>query len=913
LFFGNLYPDLTPKMQPRTVVAHYEILSAIGRGGMGEVWKAHDSRLGRDVAIKTLPSEFSSDTDRLARFQREARLLASLNHPGIAAIYGLEESGGSRFLVLELVEGETLADRLKRGAIPLDESIRLALQISAAIEAAHEKGVIHRDLKPANIKVTPDGKVKVLDFGLATVFAPEKRDGSLSDSPTLTMSATQQGIILGTAAYMSPEQARGEQVDKRSDIWSFGVVLYEMVTGKRLFEGNTVTDTLAAVLLKPPDFESAPVSVRKLLRACLERDPRRRLRDIGEVWRLVEDSDTEHHADRKTGSSGVLWVALVAIALLALIALWAPWRSTPERPLVRLDVDLGQDVFLSSADQIPLISVAISPDGNRIAYSARSTGGPTRLFTRRLDEPKVTELSGTAGAMGPVFSPDGRWIGFYADNKFNKVSVEGGTVVPLGDVPGFPGGADWAEADTIIVAGMTTAGPGAGGLARIRSSGGTPIKVTDATGELGHVRPQTLPGGKAVLFGAYPGLITDKHSVDVIDLVDGHRKTILPGAASARYLPTSNGSGYLLYVKKGTLFAISFDLNLLETRGDPVPIVNDLAYQYISDAAQYDVSPNGTLVYRKASGTLTLPAATIQWLIPGNDGEARKERLREKPDFYSSPQLSRDGSRMAMLVSNQGEQDVWVYDFRQDRTTRLTIGGGPYTQPIWGPDGRFVFFASFSGSISWTRSDGAGQPQPLSQSKDFQIPMAFTSVGNRLAYVEAGQIWTVAIEETNGKLQAGKPELFVKSEFNMLFPSFSPDGKWLAYSWIASGGNPEIYVRAFPDTGGRWQISNNLASPTCLGSLCGGRPVWSPNGKDILYQSGDEIMAVAYTTRGDAFVADKPRVWLTKLSGQDWDLAANGQRVAVVTPETQVAPRQDHEVVFLMNFIDELRRKVPTK
>jgi serine/threonine-protein kinase len=599
------------------------------------------------------------------------------------------------------------------------------------------------------------------------------------------------------------------------------------------------------------------------------------------------------------------------MAVLALVAAWAPWRSTPERPLVRLDVDLGQDVFLSSPEQEPLISVAISRDGNRIVYSARSQGG-TRLFTRRLDELKATELAGTTGAVSPTFSPDGRWIGFYAGNKFNKISVEGGAVVPLVDVPGFPAGANWAEDDSIIVAGVTSTGPGAGGLARIRSSGGTPIKVTDANGELGHVWPQTLQGGKAILFGAYPGLVPDKHSVDVITLADGHRKTIVPGGTSARYLPTSTGSGHLLYAKQGTLFAIPFDPNRLETRGAPVPVVTDVAYQYISDAAQYDVSLNGTMVYRKASGSPARPLATIQWLTPGSDGASKKEQLREKPGVYSLPHLSPDGTRLAMLVADQAAPDVWIYDIRRDVMTRLTIGGGPYTQPIWSPDSRYVFFASLTGGMLWTRSDGAGQPQQLSQSKDFQLPMSVTRDGKRLAYSEAGQIWTIQLEDANGTLKAQKPELFVKSEFNTLFPTFSPDGKWMAYSSNATG-NPEIYVRAFPDTGGRWQISNNVRSQDCIGAVCGGRPVWSPNGHDLMYQSGDQIMAVAYTAKGDAFVAEKPRVWLTKLSGLEWDIAADGKRVAVITPETQVAPRQEHEVVFLLNFFDELRRRVPVK
>jgi serine/threonine-protein kinase len=532
--------------------------------------------------VKVLPEAFARDTGRMSRFQREAEVLAALNHPNIAQIYGAEEHA----LVMELVEGPTLAERIQQGAIPLDESLEIARQIAEALEAAHEKGIVHRDLKPSNVKIKPDGTVKVLDFGPAAIL--QTNDSGATDpanSPTLTIGGTQAGAILGTAGYMSPEQAVGKPVDRRADIWSFGVVLFEMLTGQRLFTGETPSHILAGVIKGEIDFgklpSATPAAIRHLLKRCLDRDVKMRLQAIGEARVAIADAGKDAGPAASGASRSRLgnlgWIAAAVLAGGAAVAGWGWWHASrpADKPLVRLDVDLGPEISLPENS---LMTVALSPDGTRLAYLARSSGTPQRLFTRRLDQPKATELPGTAGAGGLSFSADGRWIGFYSGGKFNKISVEGGAVVPLVDAVGVPGGASWQEDGNIIVVGAGTARMGPGGLSRIGADGGAPTKVTEANGEFGHLFPQTLPGGKAILFVAYPTISPDKAHVDVIILADGRRKTLVPGGTSARYVPTANGSGHLLYANKGTLFAIPFDLDRLETRGTAVPILRSEPY-----------------------------------------------------------------------------------------------------------------------------------------------------------------------------------------------------------------------------------------------------------------------------------------------------------------------------------------------
>ena len=886
----------------------YEILAPLGAGGMGEVYRAKDTRLKREVAVKVLPEAFARDSGRRARLQREAEVLAALNHSNIAQIYGAEEGA----LVMELVEGPTLGDLIQQSAIPLEETLEIARQIAEALEAAHEKGVIHRDLKPANIKIKPDGTVKVLDFGLAAILQPAVSGATdPADSPTLTIGATQAGAIIGTAGYMSPEQAVGKPVDRRADIWSFGVVLFEMLTRQRLFTGETASHILAEVIKGEIDFgklpSATPVAIRHLLQRCLDRDVRMRLQAIGEARVAIANAgkgaEPAGAAPLRSRLGLAGWMAVAVLAAGAAVAGWGWWHASrpAEKPLVRLDVDLGPEISLPSLENNPLSAVALSPDGTRLAYVASSSGGPPHLFTRRLDQSKAVELPGTNGAIGPVFSPGGQWIGFSAGGKYNKISVQGGAVVPLGDMP-FAG-ASWSEDGSIITSGAT-------GLMRIPSEGGASTKVMGlANGEFAAAFPQVLPGGQAVLFVSYAALSADKASVEVLTLADGHRKTLVPGGTSAHYLPAANGSGYLVYTNKETLFAVPFDLDRLEIRGTAAPVLDDVAYQALSGGAQFDVSRSGTLIYRKGGRSTAQAMATIQWLSPGAAGAVRTDPLLSRPGIYISPRFSPDGTRLATMVMEQGATDLSVYDLRRDAMTRLASVGGP-AGLVWSPDGRYVLFGTVRNGILWTRADGASEPRPLTGTKTNQAPLSITSDGKRLAYSEytgRAQVWTVPLEETNGQMRAGKPEQLLKSPFAEVSAAFSPDGKWLAYCSNATG-NYEVFVQAFPDGTGRWQVSSNG----------GAFPVWSPNGRDLLYQSGDQIMAVAWTAKGDRFVAEKPRVWLAKLGafragfGTAWDLAPDGKRLAVVTPaETPGAPKQDHEVVMLLNFSDELRRRVP--
>jgi serine/threonine-protein kinase len=909
-------------LSPGARLGLYEILGVLGAGGMGEVYRATDTTLNRQVALKVLPEAFAADADRAARFKREAQVLASLNHPHIAQIYGFEASGPVSALAMELIEGPTLADRIATGAVPLDEALAMARQIADALEAAHEQGIIHRDLKPANIKLRPDGVVKVLDFGLAKALDPASA-APASDpvhSPTLipTMSSpamTRVGVILGTAAYMAPEQARGKAVDKRADIWAFGAVLYELITGRKAFDGEDVTETLAKVIQSEPRWDDVPVSVRRLLTRCLEKDPRKRLRDIGDVWTLMNETPATP-AGLTRRQRPWPWVgATVVTTVVAVVALWAPWRAArpADRPLVRLDVDLGPDVSLPPTANFFLSSVVVSPDGMRLAYV--SGGAPPdwgRLFTRRIDQPTATELPGTEGAEGPFFSPDGQWVGFFARGKVNKISVDGGAVVPLHLDKSLPTGASWAADGSLVLGGGLNKG-----LVRLPADGGTATTITElVAGELLHGLPQVLPGGKAVLFTAYDARPTlEGPHVDVASLTDRRTKTLVRSGSNGRYVTASDGTGFLIYTNKNTLFAVPFDLDRLETRGTALPMLNDVAYELTSGSSQMDASASGTLVYRKGGGGRA-PGMVVQWL----DAHGGRVSWLAKPGGYRSLSLSPNGTRAALIVIEGSTRDLWVCDRLRDAMVRLTTGEQALTNAIWTPDGRHLIVGSVGGGLFWIRADGASQLTPLLPAKSFEVPLSLSPDGKRLGFIDAQktpQLWTVSIEESNGRLQAGKPERFLESQFSDIGPFFSPDGRWVAYDSDASGAR-EVYVRPFPPpasgAGGQWQVSNSG----------GFQPIWSPSGRDLLYRAGDQIMAVGYTVKGDVFVPDKPRVWLanrllparpaSSLGGSDWALAPDGTHVAVLMPvESQEAPTPDHTIVLLQNVGDELRRRVPVK
>jgi len=871
---------------------------------MGEVYRARDTKLGRDVAIKVLPEAFAHDAERMARFEREAQVLASLNHPNIAAIYGLEESSDVRSLVMELVEGPTLEDRIAQGPVPLDEALALVKPIAEGLEYAHEKGVIHRDLKPANIKIASDGTVKLLDFGLAKAVEEPVVAGNPSISPTLTIRGTSAGVILGTAAYMAPEQARGAVVDKRADIWAFGVVLYEMLTAKQPFVGSTVSDTLAGVLKTDPDLAVIPASVRRLVRRCVEKDAKRRLRDIGDARLAIEEllagrTDGDE-TPQPSPKRAILWKAVAGILAVVLLSVGALfWRTTRpvSQPLVRLDVQLGPEFELSTVFSANAI---LSPDGTRVVYTGRGTDGKLRLYTRLLAQEHAVPLAGTEDASGPFLSPDGQSIAFFAGGKLKKASVQGGGTVVLCDAQSDRGGS-WGD-DGNIVAALTISGP----LFRVSPSGGTPQALTSLrqeNSELTHRYPQVLPGSQAVLFTAHTltGVGYERATIELQSLRTGERKTLVRDSYFGRYVP----SGHLLYIHQGGLYAAPMDVARQELTGPAAPVLEDVASTPQYGFAQLDVARNGTLVYVKGRG----PSQTLVWL----DSTGRTQPLRTVAADYGSPlsplKFSPDGKRLAVTVTQDGNTEVWVYDLERDVMTRLTFTPGFSGWPVWAPDGKHIVVTSSRNNampnLYWVRADGTGEAVRLTESKYRQNPVSFSPDGRRLAFTEINpqtkvDIWTLPLEEVESDHpKAGKPEPFLQTSFNEAVPKISPDGRWLAYVSDESGAG-EIYVRPFPGPGGKWQVSAG-----------GGRsPVWSKKAPELLYQNPQGMMAVSYTVKDGAFAASKPRLWVEKKDlGLGFDLAPDGKRFAVVQAETE--PKGTAQVTFLLNFFDELRRRAP--
>ena len=906
----------------------YEVVELLGAGGMGEVYRARDTRLKRDVAIKVLPDGFAADPERLARFQREAELLASLNHPNIAAIYGLEQADAITALVLELIEGETLADRLARGPMRFNDTMAIARQLVEALDAAHGKGVIHRDLKPANIKITPDDKVKVLDFGLAAVAPnPGAHDVNVTHSPTLTLGATRAGVILGTAAYMSPEQATGSAVDKRSDVWAFGVVLWEMLTGRRIFEGETVSHTLAFVITKEPDWNAippdTPPSIRRLLRRCLEKDRKRRLPDIASAQMEIDDAGATASSDvavqipaSPSAPPGTSWqralpwaVAAIATAGLAIVvALWAPWQTPPPVLPVRVSGELGVNALIGSPGA-PAANLAISPDGTTLAFVAADAGlSQVQLYMRRLDRLQSTAVPGTNNARDPFFSPDGEWVAFFADGKLKKVSVTGGAAVPLCDAPAGRGGW-WAEDGTIVFAPNSVPGTG---IFRVSAAGGTPEPVTTRSPDELHRWPQSLKRGHAILFTAATGAGTFENASIVVQTPgEGTRKIIHRGGYFARYLP----SGHLLYMSGGTLFAAAFDLDRLEITGSPVPVLEGIEASTGTGAAQLAVSSSGTAVYQTGSERgLEVP---IMWA----DRSGPTTPLRKMPSDWSNPIFSPDGTRIAFdVVAAGGTPDVWIYEWARDTATKLTFDPGPDTKPVWTPDGRRIAFSSTrtgtQGNLYWQRADGAGEAQRLTESTNTQLPGSWHPSGKFLAFSENNPktgpdifILPVDGDESSG-WKIGKPAVFLNSPAAELEPMFSPDGRWLAY-FSNESGQQQVYVRPFPGSGGGLQqISND-----------GGTfPSWSRARSELFFREPgtQQIIVAPYTATGETFRADKPRVWsparsLPRPRMRSYALHPDGGRVAMAAATDPRTANRSDKVVFVFNFFDELRRLATSK
>ena len=900
----------------------YEVTAQIGVGGMGEVFQATDLNLGRQVALKVLPDAFAHDAERLARFEREARTLASLNHPNIAIVHGLETATSSsgqitRALVMELVAGPTLADRIDKGPIALEEALLIARQIAEALEAAHEQGIVHRDLKPANVKVRENGTVKVLDFGLAKAMEPAVAvSSSLSMSPTITTPAmTQAGLILGTAAYMSPEQAKGRAADKRSDVWAFGCVLYEMLTGTRAFNGEDISDTLATVLKGQPNWaalsDSTPGAIRRLLRRSLEKDQRRRLADIADARLEIEEAISgSGHEDAKLPSlpnprTAILWTVIVMlmIALLALVAIWRPWRESAPLLSQRLTVELGADASLREATGMPF---AISPDGSMMAFVSEQRTGTRRLHLRRFGQLKADVLVDNVSAplADPFFSPDGQWIGFFsvADRAMKKISIAGGTAVTICDVLTNPSrGASWGDDGYIVFNPRPQDSP----LLRVSSAGGTPEPVSMLReGEVAHRWPQVLPGARSMLFTAvasFNGL--DGARIVAQGLPSGPAKVIVDGAYYGRYLR----SGHLLYIQGETLFAVRFDLARLETSGAPVAIVQGVRTLTESAASWFDVSDNGTLVY--APGGLTGNDAPMLWL----DRDGALKPLRAMPTDWRNPQFSPDGKRLAFGVEQRGQSDVWVRELESGREWNLTLNGAEDTSPIWSPDSSTIVFASTRGdgktlNLYWQSADGSGGPHPLTQSSVDKRPTSWHRSGKYLAYTAAGEVVILPLENIETDLKTGTPMPFVARRAGATSGAangmFSPDGQWLAYQ-SQDGGRTDVFVRSFPGPGGgQWQVSNS-----------GGRiPTWSRRLKELFYQSLDNrLMIVNYTVQGSAFRADAPQPWskepIESRPGQRWfDLHPLEERFVVNAADSSEGAPALNTVVVVTNVFDELQR-----
>jgi serine/threonine protein kinase len=876
-----------------SLIGPYSLTAPIGSGGMGEVWKARDTRLGRDVAIKVLPVALSQDADRRARFEREARVLASLNHSNIASIYGIENASSDAedsalALVMELVEGETLADRLARGPVPFDAAIVLAHQIAEALEAAHEKGIIHRDLKPANIKVTPTGKVKVLDFGLAKAFEEEHGAPDLSRSPTLSVAVTQQGLILGTAAYMSPEQAQGKAVDHRTDVWAFGVVLYELLAGRRPFTGETMPETLAAILRDEPDWRAVPAKARRLLRQCLEKDPRRRLRDIGDMQLLLEDSPVTAPA-RWTP-----WVAAgsLVLATIAVAAWWVSSRPSNTPQLLRFDIDLDQGApstyFYGS-------NAVLSPDGQRLVFVAEGADGVPRLYIRRLDEGASVELPGTEGAHSPFVSRSGRWVGFFDRRGLKRVAIDGGAALDVAEVAN-PRGGSWDGDEHIVLARGST-----NSLGRVAASGGEMQAVTEfRPGETSHRWPQVLPDGKGVLFTANSSNVGfDAANVVVVQSGERLGKIVVKGGTYGRYV----ASGHLVYFRAGTLFAQRFDLDTLEADGHEVPVLEDVAYSNLNGGGQLDVALTGAAIYTSAAGGLG--QMNIHWMDPGG----KTTPLLAKPGLYLWPRVSPDGQRLALTTVQGASQSNAVYDRARDILTPLSFESHVASAPLWTADGRMILFRSDEG-MSWIRSDGAGAAQPLTRSKYVQYPWSIHPSGKRLAYFEQGppsgfQLWTLPLDTSDGEFKtAGPPEPFVVTPRVTFHPAFSPDGRWIAYDSNESG-QFEVHVRPFPPgAGGNWIVS--------VGG--GSMPAWSPSGRELFYKTFDQrVMVVSYTTTADSFAAGKPRAWSVRALADtgtypNYDVAPDGKRLAVLMPIEP--PRDRPRVTFISDFFAEIEQRL---
>jgi eukaryotic-like serine/threonine-protein kinase len=918
-------------------IGPYEIVAPLGAGGMGEVYRATDSNLKRQVAIKVLPASVAVDADHLARFQREAEVLAVLNHPNIAAIYGLERSSDLTALVMELVEGEDLSQRIARGAMPIDEALPIARQIADALEAAHERGIIHRDLKPANIKVRPDGTVKVLDFGLARAMEPTGGSSvNAMNSPTISIHATQAGIILGTAAYMSPEQARGRVVDERADIWAFGTVLYEMVTGRRAFDADDISATLAFVITKEPDWTAlpttTPAAIRRLLRRCMEKDPKRRVPHIAVARIEIDEALTTPAGD--IDSPSVLGAGVrdararrvlppVTLAILAAVAgmlvTWIVARPSPTQspPLTRFAVTLptAQPLGISFNDR----DLALSPDGTRLVYTA---GAQSQLMVRPLGQLDALPVAGVANARAPFVSADGRWIGYFDQleegldtgpvvrrGALKKVPITGGPAIVLSAITGASRGASWGADDSILFATSDTST----GLLRVPAGGGEPTVLTmpdRAKGERDHYFPSALPGGRGVLFTIVDeSAVRVRRQVAVLDLKSGQRKTLIRSGSQAEYV----GSGHLIYADGGTLWAVRFDPEKLELMGDAVPVVEHVM---TLAAVNFSVSRLGTLAY--APGSAGGLSRSLVWV----NREGKEERIATPARPFVYPRLSPDGSRVAVSIAEQ-DNDLWTWDFSGQKLTRLTFGQNGHFL-VWTPDGRQIIFTSVREVPNLYRrsTDGTGTEERLTNSDRQQRAVAISPDGKRLVFEEltpAGgyDLMLLDLDSPSTSLGAGalRTRPLIQTPFDERNAAISPDGRWIAYDSNDSGRS-QVYVRPFPNVAdARYQISTD-----------GGRtPVWASSGRELFFVNGATLMTTAVQTT-QTFSAGNPTMLFEDQSivfdgrtigfgtGRTYDVSRDGQRFLMMKESAGgTQSGSPSSLIVVQNWQEELKQRVPTR
>jgi serine/threonine-protein kinase len=905
----------------------YEIVALLGSGGMGEVYRAHDARLGRDVAIKVLPREFTSDSDRLARLEREARALAALNHPNIASLYGVEDYGGTLALVMELVDGELLADRIAnaRQGLPVKEALALARQLAAALDAAHDKGIVHRDLKPTNIKITSSGALKVLDFGLAKSLA-----SGVDDLATVAAMKTHAGMVMGTPAYMSPEQARGQPIDRRTDVFAFGCILYEMLTGASPFAGDSVADTLARVLRRDPDLAALPVStppgIRRLISLCLEKDRTKRL---GQIAVAAYEIDTTGHpivlADvvpRRRLLRG-LAVGSVAAVLLAAAALFSPFRPAGEPPLVtRLSMDVSPADEISGSDRAgeggergppqehpPRTAIAVSPNGRTIVFSA-VRADQRSLYRRDLDQSQATAITGTEGGVGPFFSPDGRWIGYWSAGALRKVPVDGGPSITLAQTS-LPFGASWGDDDRIVFARAAT------GLLEVPAAGGTPSEIVavDATqGEVSYRLPDVLPGSDAILFTVTRNRFPrwDMTEIFVYSRSTGRAKRLIEGGADARYV----ASGHVVFAREGVLLAAPFDAQRLEVTAAPIGLVGGVmqaayARGQVADsgAAQFSVSTTGTLAYLRGG-----VAAAAERLLLRVDRSGRAETLPVAAHPFTTLRLSPDGTQIAVGTSGR-DRDIWLLSLPRQTLTKLPVAGR-HSAPIWTPDGQWLTYASSPSGVDQiyrVRADGSvGTPELLAASDNNLVPGTWTPGGSELLYYEiaTSRSWIWA----RGPGESQPPTEVSGTSANGGGVDVSPDGRWLAYQ-SAESGQLQVYVQRHPGPGPRYQVSTDG----------GMSPIWRADGRELFYarpefatplpQSGRITMMAVPVTLGPDLTLGAPAAlfdgsYEMNVPARAYDVSADGEHFfllrAVERPRNVIT-----QIVVIQNWFQELEKLAP--